>query len=144
MGYAIRLFCTVPLSSLIPLQAQLLQRGFQVQPVGTNQLDIIFDREKMPLTVDLIEAHQQETQLQIADFLEDVSKLSDSPAQRKVIEVLAHTQSLVIIGVEEDGSDAFKRTLDYVLDVVSHAADGLFQVDGEGFYEGGNLLLPLK
>lgn len=144
MGYAIRLFCTVPLSSLIPLQAQLLQRGFQVQPVGTNQLDIIFDREKMPLTVDLIEAHQQETQLQIADFLEDVSKLSDSPAQRKVIEVLARTQSLVIIGVVDDGSDAFKRTLDYVLDVVSYAADGLFQVDGEGFYEGGNLLLPLK
>lgn len=144
MGYAIRLFCTVPFSTLVPLQAQMIQRGFQVQPVGTNQLDIFYDRNQPPITADLMDATLSETGQQIADFLEAVSDLDDSSEKTLVLDVLARTQALVIIGVSGDGSDAFNAALDNILDVVGNSAEGLFQVDGEGFYEGGSLILPLK
>ncbi len=144
MGYAIRLFCIVPLSTLVPLQAQMIQRGFRVQPVGTNQLDIFFDPNQPPITADLLDVTQSETGQQIADFLEAVSKLDDSPEKNRVLDVLSRTQALVIVGITEDRSDAFPAALDNILDVVSNSAEGLFQVDGEGFYEHGSLILPLK
>lgn len=143
MGHVIRLFCTVPIRSVVLFQSQLFLRGFQAQPVGTNQLDILYDPTKPPITVDLITANQAETQQQIAEFLEAVSKVEESPTQKQIIDVLARTQSLIFIGAEDDGSDIFNHALNTILDVFGSNAEGLFHIDGEGFYEGNNLILRL-
>ena len=144
MGYFIRLFATVPLSSLIPIQAQMLQRGFQVQPAGTNQLDIIFDANSPPLTVDLTDSNMQKTRDEIRSFLAEVSRVPDDSNKQKVLDVLARTQAVVFVGIPDELTDEFSDTLDNVLDGVANSADGLFHIDGEGFYEGSTLILPVR
>jgi hypothetical protein len=143
MGYCIRLFTDTPLSTLVPVQAQMIQRGYQVQPAGTNQLDIRYDAARDPLTIDLTDSSQQTTREAVAEFLDAVARLPHSPEQQDVLNFLPQTQALVTVGVPDDYESA-SGALDEVGDIVSNAAAGLFQVDGEGFYDGSNLILALK
>ncbi|MFP4321342.1 MAG: hypothetical protein ACLFTK_02715 [Anaerolineales bacterium] len=142
MGYTIRLFTKAPLGSLVPLQAQMIQRGYHVQPAGTNQMDIFYTQEAAPLVVDLVDAGQDITRREIQTFLQRVSALGNEPDQGLVLDVLTRTQAIIMIGVPDDYDNA-APALDDTLDIVSNAAEGLFQVDGEGFYDGNRLILPL-
>lgn len=143
MSYYIRLFTTSPLSTLIPLQAQMIQRGYQVKPAGTNQLDVFYAPGHKPLTIDLTDSTSPTTQAEIANFIDAVSLLPQSAAQWQVLDVLARTIAVVAVGVPDD-YDYQSGTLDIMAEIIANAGDGLFQADGEGFYEQGELILELK
>ena len=143
MAYYIRLFTDTPLSTLVPVQAQMIQRGYQVQPAGTNQLDIRYDAGRDPISVDLTDSTHQITREAVAEFLDAVARLPSSPEQQDVLNFLPRTQAVVLVGVPND-YDTASGALDEVGDIVANAAPGLFQVDGEGFYDGSNLILALK
>ncbi len=143
MGYTIRLFTQAPLGTLVPVQEPMIQRGYHVQPVGTNQIDIFYADGRGPLSVDLVDSGQEVTRRQIQTFLQRVSALSNEPDQGLVLDVLTRAQAIVMIGVPDD-YDPAAPALDDTLDIVSNAAEGLFQVDGEGFYDGPRLILPLR
>lgn len=143
MGYYIRLFTDTPLSTLVPVQAQMIQRGYQVQPAGTNQLDIRYNAGRDAITIDLTDSAHQTTRNTIAGFLDAIARLPRSPEQQDVLDYLPRTQAVVTVGVPDD-YDTSSGALDEVGDIVANAADGLFQVDGEGFYDGSNLILALK
>jgi hypothetical protein len=143
MGYYIRLFTDTPLSTLVPVQAQMIQRGYQVQPAGTNQLDIRYAPGRDPLTIDLTDSGHQTTRNTIAGFLDALARLPSSPEQQEVLNFLPRTQAVVTVGVPDD-YDHSSGALDEIGDIVANAAAGLFQVDGEGFYDGSNLILALQ
>jgi hypothetical protein len=143
MGYLIRLLTTSPLSSLVPVQAQLFQRGYRVTPAGTNQLDVWYDANFSPLTVELTDSNHATTRQEIMQFIEWVSRQSGEPAQGQVLDVLARTQAVLAIGVPDD-YDNTNDALNEIIDIVANAAEGLFQVDGEGFYDGNQLILPMS
>ena len=143
MGYYVRLFTTSLLGTLVPLQAQMLQQNYHVKPVGTNQLDIHYDANRSPLTADLTHSGNDTTRKEIEHFIERVASLKNEPDQNLVLDVLARTQSLIAIGVPED-YDHENDTLTRLVDIVANFAEGLFQVDGEGFYDGSNLILRLN
>lgn len=143
MSYHIRLFTTSPLSTLVPIQAQMLQAGYQVKPAGTNQLDIVYAAQRQPLTVDLTDSTDATTREEIKNFLDAVSRLPHNPSQELVLDVLARAQAVVAIGVPDD-FDQQSPALRDVIDLVADAAEGLFQVDGEGFYDGDELILKLR
>ena len=143
MGYFIRLFTDTPLSTLVPVQAQMIQRGYQVQPAGTNQLDIPYDAGRDAITIDLTDSAHQITREAVAEFLDAVAQLPKSPEQQDVLDFLPRTQVVVLVGVPDDYDNA-SGALDDIGEIVANAAAGLFQVDGEGFYDGGNLILALK
>ena len=142
MTYYVRLFTTSLLGSLVPLQAQMIQQGYHVKPVGTNQLDIVYRSDRHPLTADLTDSNNQTTRDDIAHFLDQVSRLTDEPDQDLVLDVLARTRSLIAVGVPDD-YESDDEALSDVLDIVANFSEGLFQVDGEGFYDGGRLILRL-
>lgn len=143
MGYAIRLFATDSLSSLVPLHTTMIRQGFPVNPVGTNQLDIIYHRQYPPLTADLSGADAITTRSRIMRFIELVSRQPRSPDQQLVLDVLARTQALLTLGVPDTLTDEFAAALDNAVSIISSMAEGLFQVDGEGFYDGHTLILRI-
>lgn len=142
MSYGIRFFTTVPLSTLIPLQAQMIQRGFQVNPVGTNQLDIYYARDRQQIQVDLTDSTQDSTRTELTDFLHRVGQLASSEVQGFVLDTLSRTQALVLIVVPDDYDDDHDA-LNHVIDIVTNSAEGIFHVGGEGFYEGDSFILEL-
>jgi hypothetical protein len=142
MGYTIRFFTTSPLSTLVPLQAQMTQADFDVQPVGTNQLDIFYDPDRAPITADLTDSTKSTTRDEIAGFIEAVSQ-EEGPGRERVLGVLSRSQSLVTIGVPDDLGRNGNDVLSLVLEIVASLGDGLFQVDGEGFYAEGELIFEL-
>lgn len=144
MSYYIRLFATDPLGSLLPVQAQIIQRGVPVKPVGTNQLDIIYHNIYTPLTLDLTDSRNDTTRQDLLSFLEVITRLPNQPNKQWVLDVLARTQALVAIGVPDDFPTDYAGMLDWLLDDVRHAVDGLTQVDGDGFYDGNTLILRIS
>ena len=143
MSYYIRLFTTSPLSTLIPLQAQMIQRGYQVNPVGTNQLEVFYDPACQPLRVELTDSTNTTTQQEIAAVLDAVSQLPGDPNQHRVLDVLARTLAVVAVGVPDD-YHYDSGVLDDLTGIIANAGDGLFQADGDGFYDQGQLILELK
>jgi hypothetical protein len=142
MSYLIRLFATSSVSSLVPVQNALIQMGYQVQPAGTNQLDVYYDSNRSSLSVDLTHSTDPATLEDIMDFIERVAQATGEPEQSRVLDNLARAQSVVAIGVPDD-YDNNAAALNDTIDVVVQSADGLFQVDGDGFYDGSQLILPL-
>lgn len=142
MRYTIRLFTTSPLSTLIPLQAQMLQAGYRVQPIGMNQIAVQYQANLQPLQVALTDSTDQVTHRTIRQFIEYVGELAGSADQALVLDVLARAQAVVSLHVPAD-YDHQDETLNAIVDLIAESAEGLFQVDGEGFYDGNELILRM-
>jgi len=142
MAYYIRLFTTSPLSTLIPLQAQMIQQGYQVAPAGTNKIDVFYATNNAPLAIDLTDSTNQTTRQEIMRFIDVVAALPRQSTQGQVLDVLARALAVVAVGVPDD-YDPQSGALDAVIDIMASSGAGLFQVDGEGFYEDGQLILEL-
>ena len=144
MSYFIRLFTPQLVPTLVPVQAQLIRHGFQVKPVATNQLDIFYHPHHPPFAIDLTDSNSPTTRQDIMGFIEAVSRLNiDPPNQTLVLDVLARTRALLAVGVPDGFSRQFDAALDILLEYVGDVAEGLFQVDGQGFYDGDTLILRL-
>lgn len=143
MGYLIRFFTTSPLMSMIPIQAQMYQAGFEVQPAGTNALDIYYAPNHPPLTADLAESTKDDAKADIMAFIEAVSEYSDHPAQNTVLNVLSRTQAIIAIGIPDNFPEGQQESLNDLLALVADMAVGLFHVEGEGFYDGPELIFEL-
>lgn len=142
MGYTIRYFTTSPLGSLVPLQAQMIQAEFEVHPAGTNQLDIFYHPDRGPFTVDLTDSTHLATQREIASFIEAVTERGGSKRDT-VLSVLVQTRALVVIGVPDDLHEVNADALSITLEIIANLGDGLFHVQGEGFYAGNDLIFEL-
>jgi hypothetical protein len=71
-----------------------------------------------------------------------VANMPPQPEQAMVLNVLSRTLALVAVRVPED-YDQYDNTLRDVIDIIGESAEGLFQVDGEGFYDGSDLILKM-
>lgn len=136
--YTIRFFTVSPLFSIIPLQAQMIQQGFRVQPGGTNRLDIAYTAERTPFIAELTDSTSDTTKDEVAEFIEAVQAVDD-PGRETVLNLLTQTKAIIAVGVPTDfaGGDV----LDRILDIVAEMGDGLFHVEGEGFYQNGELIV---
>lgn len=144
MSYFIRLFTPEKIPTLVPVQAQLMRYGFQVRPIATNQVDIFYHPAQPPFAIDLTDSNSPTTRQDIMAFIQAVSRLdADPPTQTLVLDVLARTRALLAVGVPDGFSRQFDAALDLLLEHISDVAEGLFQVDGQGFYDGDTLILKL-
>lgn len=143
MAYYVRLFATSPLKSLLPIQAHILEAGYAVKPLNTRRLNVEYHQGHDPLTLDLTDSNHYITREEILSFLELVSRLAANPERYLVLNALARTQALVAIGVADD-YDEDAAALDTLVTSVAYSAEGLFQVDGQGFYDGHELILKVS
>jgi hypothetical protein len=82
---------------------------------------------------------------EIEEFIELIGPPERSKQRRKVVEHLESTQFIIACqlpstDIDDDGFNANGEFLNYF---VTHCG-GMIQADGEGFYDGHDLIVPLK
>lgn len=78
------------------------------------------------------------------EFLEATKDLSDSPGKERVIEHLRKTRFVVSNKIPTAFGTKDYDALGEFCEYIAAKCKGLIQADGEGFYEGKYLILPLK
>ncbi|HEX3049300.1 MAG TPA: hypothetical protein VHP83_01495 [Aggregatilineaceae bacterium] len=141
--YTIRFFSLVAMNSIAELQVRLGEMGYILRPAGTNILDLYTSLDDpAAVRIELARAPDARAQEAIMAFIEAVGQQAAAEAIT-VLNALARTQAVVRIDVPEDVDEGVW------FDIVDHCAslsegNGLVQVDGEGFYENGVLILTLQ
>jgi hypothetical protein len=169
MNYYVRVFCTnVEVPDLASIQTWLRESGsvavidepdhaIEAAEAGESrkpildlatseweQVAVAYRAEKLPI---LAECHRDDGLMrkEIARFQELIGESQGSPSRRHIWQHLAATRFMIICqlpssDMEEDGFDA---NSEFVLYFVEHCG-GVVQADGEGFYSGARMIVPLK
>ena len=154
MSYFMRAFCTggdVP--SAASLYDHLLLKGLEVtveaslkiSTVPCRQAEFVYDGEKTPIVVtcDRLEDKGALFQKEIEEFLEQIGPPGLSLSKRKVIRHLRESKFAVVLRLPSDIDKAGFQVSDAILDYCVAHCGGMIQADGEGFYKGTKLILPL-
>lgn len=139
-GYYIRFFSLAPLTSTARLQVWLAERQYGVRPLGKNHFEVFTDPDLAYLDVALNTAREELLRNEIRAFMEAIARLP-YPTAGYVLGRLARSNAVVALqGWELVEGQLVSETLSgcYAL------SDGMVQVDGEGFYEQGALILSTE
>jgi hypothetical protein len=159
MGYFVRVFCTAGEPPVLrPVLAHALNRGSAIEldpDGGGTSLDdaswshvgLLYKSGKLPirLEVNRTEGNGGLVREEIDEFMEF---LEDAPnnANRKRVEDHLRATTFVVAAqlptsdIDDDGYNALGNTSTYF---VEHN-DGMIQADGEGFYDGTNVIVKLR
>src|SRR3954449_8687992 len=173
MSYYVRVFCTsADVPSLATVQAWLRANDSialidepdhaiesaeagELQPpvldLATSEWDqvaLVYRAGKLPILVDCHRDNgtaESFMRKEIAEFVNLIGVPNGSTARRRVLQHLTATKFVVtcqlpVSDMEEDGFDA---NSEFLLYFVEHCR-GMVQADGEGFYSGSKLMVPLK
>ncbi len=157
MGCYVRAFCAAKQTPTINTVLQSLrQAGYNFTPHvdDPSELDsplwqkfeLQYNEAKNPIVVECNRDDVKEclARAEIKDFVETIALLENAPAKGTVIDRLNKTRFIIccqlLSDIDEDGFEANGLFLHYFVE----RCDGMIQADGEGFYEGTDLLLPLK
>lgn len=158
MSYYLRAFCTggaVP--TLAALLAWAAERGtaLQIDPTSANsdlragewaEVDLRYasDRQPLRLTLDRDDGSAESlVRAEVAEFLEDVAATPESDARLFVTAHLRQTRFIAACRLPADSDETAYRAAVSVLDYFAEHCGGLIQADGEGFYIGDEVILPL-
>jgi hypothetical protein len=160
MAYYVRAFCKS--AEPVPPLARILQwvRGRgptlsldprsgrpNLEAEDWNQAELIYKEGKLPLIVEVSRANQPGEALlheEIGEFEEFLEDVPESENKRKVLEHLAATRYIVAVqlpasDIDQDGYAANGWFMAYF----AENCKGMIQADGEGFYEGNELIVEL-
>jgi len=113
-----------------------------------DQVAISYRSGKLPILADCLRDNGTQESLlrkEIAGFVQLIGDPAGSGSRKRVLDHLAATKFIVTCqlpasDMEEDGFDA---NSEFLLFFVEHC-EGMVQADGEGFYSGSRLILPLQ
>ena len=155
MGYYVRAFCTSPaVPDLASIQTWLRAHKSAAvidDPGDTSDwehAEISYRAGKLPI---LAECNRDDgtpdclMRTEVAEFVEFVEEAGASEDAARVLKHLTDTKFIIACqlpssDIEDAGIDANGDFLSYF---VLHSG-GMIQADGEGFYDGGRLILALK
>jgi len=173
MNYYVRVFCTsTEIPDLASIQGWLRESGsaalidepdhaieaaeagepgkpiLELATSEWDQVAIVYRAGKLPI---LAECHRDVgtdeclMRKEIARFQVLIGEPEGSTSRRHILQHLAATRFIIICqlpssDMEEDGFDA---NSEFVLYFVEHSG-GMVQADGEGFYSGSRMIVPLK
>jgi hypothetical protein len=159
MAYYLRVFCTAGKPPpLRPVLEHAIRRGSKVSLDATvnatslddptwRQVGIAYKRGRQPflLEVNRDDGPDSLVRREVDEFLEFVEDAPDDAHRRRVEDRLRATTFVVAAEVptsdmDGDGYDALGDVLTYFVD---HNG-GMIQADGEGFYEGTDIIVPLE
>jgi hypothetical protein len=139
MSYYLRAFCAAP-ARLPDEVAELL--GLPAAPPGADQAEIHYKDGRSPLLAEVWRGH--EAREEVDAFLEMLEDLAESAAKRRVADHLQRTRDVVALrlpgDIDDDGYEVAGSYFAYLVD----RCEGLIQADGEGFYDGEELILKLE
>lgn len=140
-AYYFRFLSTRRIDSSSILQSRLSHADFRVQPLGTHLFQVQYHNEKQPISIEITHATDGTTQNEIADFIAALNEREPDAGRDRVLNVLTLTQSIIAIGIPNDFSEADDgEWLDHLMLAIRDDSPGLFEVEGRGFYDGGDLV----
>ncbi len=159
MGYYVRAFCT---SSDVPTVRTVLdwvaERGMALR-IGDgaaaaaadgaewDDVPLVYKPERQSILCSIErddvtpESLFREEVREFEEFLEDAE---ESPAKQRVLSHLGRSQYVVANQLLSDIDDNGYRASALILEYFVQHAGALVQADGEGFYEGEHLAVPLE
>jgi hypothetical protein len=156
MGYYVRAFCTSP--ELPPLRTVLewVKSGGVSLELGTENVAVNLDspdwREaelrykvgNQSIVVDVTRSSDELLSDEIEEFVEFLEDVPESVEKQKVVKQLRQTKAIVatqLLGdVDDDGYTAAGTFISFF---VEHCG-GMIQADGEGFYDGDDVIVALE
>jgi len=173
VGYYLRVFCTSPkVPKLADIQAWLRKRqspavlddpnhGIEAAESGQakppildlaisdwEQVAVTYRAGKLPILAECNRDDGTDECLmreEVAEFVELIGNPGGSEAKKRVLEHLSSAKFVVACqlptsDIEDDG---YHANHDFLSFFEEHCG-GIVQADGEGFYDGDKLILPLK
>ena len=154
MGYYTRVFCkseTVP--PFKELQEYMLGINSQYRLEGSsdnnstnwNDFELHYKEGKLPILVELNRTDEGLGKEEIEEFIEEIGLPGFSIRKIKVIRYLNRTKYIICnqlpsSDIDEDGFIANEKFTKFFVDNYQ----GMFQADGEGFYDNNKIILELK
>jgi hypothetical protein len=154
VAYLLRAFCTAraipPLDEVLAWVASehgiVLHRRQPADSAAWEHAEITYGAGSLPLLAEVSVVGDREG-LAREEIEEFVDALSDAPASREKERVISHlraTQAVVAVQVPtSDGEDGGSDAATAFLAFFAERRRGLIQADGEGFYDGGELIVEL-
>ena len=152
MPFSTRVFCregTAP--TLTELLAWQRQHGTPIVIVGgAGAMDLLspvwteaiisYDPDEEPFTLRCDHASDargaERLRAEVADFLEDLEELPESPERARVMEHLAASRFVLVVEFPQDGAGPRGyETNGWVMSLFVERAGGMVQCDGIGFYD---------
>jgi hypothetical protein len=139
MSYYIRAFCV----DLAPLPNELpAELGLRAEASGAGQAEIHYKKGRSPILAELWT--QADANEEIDEFVEALEDVPESSAKKHVVNHLGRTTTVVALrlsnDIDDDGYEMAGLYFAYLVD----RAGALIQADGEGFYDGEELILELS
>lgn len=157
MGYYVRAFCA---SDAVPTVNAVLDdlrgQGLQVtaEGVDTAQLDspewtefeLSYKPGNLPIPVECNRNSGEDSLAseEVSEFLEELEELDDSPSKARVTEHLKSTRFIITCQLLSDVADGGYETNSAFLDYFVRNCGGMVYADLEGFYDGEEMLLPMR
>ena len=150
MAYFLRAFCTSGgATTLREVFQWSADQGVELQAPTVDldtpdwqEAEITYAAERQPFIAERTTG--EPLRAEVEEFIEFLEDAEDSPEKDKVSDHMRRSQVVVAVqllgDIDEDGYTAATMFLQYFVD---HSS-GLIQADGEGFYEGGRLIIELE
>jgi hypothetical protein len=159
MGYYVRVFCTTgDPPALAPVLEHARGRGSEISldpdasetsldDADWSQVGLLYKPGKLPilLEVNRDEGDESLVREEIEEFMEFLGDAPSNTHRKRVEEHLRATRFVVAAqlptsDIDDDGYNALGNTITYFVD---HNG-GMIQADGEGFYDGNKVIVPLE
>ncbi|MBN1919560.1 MAG: hypothetical protein JW889_16810 [Verrucomicrobia bacterium] len=157
MGYYTRCFCTsTEVPTINTALGALRDRGFNLtakvddeaalSSPDWNDFELIYAPERKPILVECNRDDGQESlcRRECAEFIDEFLGPEGSPARDRVAAHLRATRFTIacqlLMDIDDAGCVASGEFLHYFVE----QCGGMVQADGEGFYEGSELILPIE
>ena len=173
MGYYVRAFCTASkVPDLAAIQSWLRERGsaavidgpdraveaaqqgvskppvLELQSSDWEQVAVVYRTGKLPILAECNRDDGTDTSLlrqELEEFIELIAEPGLSEPKKQVLEHLRSTKFIIACqlptsDIEDDGYDANGDFLTYFVE----QCGGMIQADGEGFYEGAEVIVKLR
>lgn len=157
MGYYARAFCTSP---DVPPLRQVLEwaedrgvgltigpgrAGVDLDSPDWREVELVYKQGRQPILCEVNRDDSSDDNLlreEVEDFLESLDDVDDSPDKDRVVQHLRETRFVVAsqLLTSDFDDDVYKAINTYLSYFVEHCG-GMIQADGEGFYEGDDLIV---
>jgi hypothetical protein len=153
MAYWMRVFCTEgappPLEDVFAWTAARgqhlrLREGAEHLPDSWSHAAIEYRDGKLPFLTEITWVEDLQGRKEVEEFIELIAETADSPERQRALEHLKRTR--FILANEIPTSDFDDQGFDAVGEFMRFFVDrngGMIQADGEGFYEGDQLVVRL-